>query len=955
MAISTRILTGVVLLTLVAVTPAQSNSDPTPPENPEATAESAGTTEYGNEDFIEEVHVTGTRIVRRDFNTPSPLTTVDKEIIEFSPQMTIEETLNQMPQVFPSNGRTANFAGDGLATIDLRGLGAGRTLVLLNGRRLAPTGTGNEVDLNNIPRFLLERVEIITGGTSAVYGSDAIAGVVNFITFSDYEGFGAEASYFVTEEGDGNSYDLGVAYGHNFANGRGNVTFYASWLDREALYGTDREFTSDLHADYGDGTLGPFGSWSTPAGVVRWPYADLGDGWVNVTFDKDGRPREFPGFEEAYNFNEVVYIQLPLTRYSIGTMGHYDLSDRFEGYFEASFTRNEPTQNLAPVPAWKDIEINLDNPVLAPQARQLFTDFYSCDDNLACISYSKRFPEFGQRLAEHRRDYARIVAGFRGEIGKGWDIDAWVTYTNASSELHLYNSASYSRYLQGMLIDPLTNQCYDPGGGCVPLNVFGEENLSPEAVEFLRYPAFRNETERTQMLASVYVTGSPFDTWAGPFDMAAGAEWRRDDTEFQADEAFLSGDILGWSGTAPVVGVEDVFEIYAEAVIPLLSGRAWAEHLELEIGARYSDYERAGGNWTYKAGGMWQPFDSLRLRAMFQRSTRAPNSAELFREQSVSYGRVIRDPSDDPCSASADPVANGNVEKCILQGLPESQIGVFEATKDWVAEYTHGGNPYLEPETGETWTVGAVITPGFAPNLALTVDYFDMQVTDTIGGISSFDICFDELNTGNVFCDNLLRGPSGNIDEVTDVTSNRGLAETTGIDTQIQYRSDLPGWLAIGEHSSDVTFSLYWTHYFSHKSQENPVTTIYDCVGYFGWPCDLIAYPENRLISTIDYRSGPLGMHLTWRWIEGTQNGYWFDPWFSEEYPPAIPEVADKNYLDLGFSYDFNDRFRVYFLIANLTDTDPPQMALQAETNNTDMGLYDVFGRSYLLRLSAHF
>jgi outer membrane receptor protein involved in Fe transport len=925
--------------------------------NPQSleTAESAASNDFTEEEVMEEVHVTGTRIARRDFNTPSPLTTVDLEAIEFTPQMTIEETLNQMPQVFPSDGRTANGTGDGMATVDLRGLGAGRTLVLLNGRRLAPTGTGNQADLNNIPRFLVERIEIITGGTSAVYGSDAIAGVVNFITVSDFEGFGAEASYYVTGEGDGNTYDLAVGYGHNFSNGRGNITLYASWLEREALLATEREFTSKLHADYGDGTLGPYGSWSTSAGVVRWPRADLGDGPVPVTFNKDGTPREFAGFSEAYNYNQVQYIQVPLTRLALGATGHYDFSDRFEGYFEASFTRNELTRNMAPAPAWIDFEVNLDNPVLTPEARQLFTDFYGCADNLACISYSKRFPEFGQRLAEYKRDYARIVAGFRGELGKGWDIDAWVTYTNASSLIQLYNSVSYSRYLQGMLVDPLTNECYDPSGGCVPLNVFGEENLSPEAIEFLRYPALQNEMERTQKLASVYVTGSPFDTWAGSLDMAVGLDWRSDDTEFRADDAFLTGDVLGFGGEAPVVGVEDVFEIYSEAVIPLLSDKSWAEHLELEIGARYSNYERAGGVWTYKAGGMWQPFEDLRLRAMYQRSIRAPNSTELFREQSVNYGRVVRDPSSDPCSASADPVGNGNVEKCIIQGLPESQIGVFEATKDYIAEFTHGGNPDLQPETGETWTVGAVYTPGFSSNLTISVDYFEMKVTDTIGGISSFDICFDALNTDSVFCDNIWRDASGNIAEVTNLTSNRGLLEVNGIDSQIQYGVDLPEWLAIGDHFSDISFNLFWTHYFTHKSQENPVTTIYDCVGYFGWPCDYIAYPENRLTANINYTSGPLGVHLTWRWIEGTKNGYWFDPYFSEEFPPAIPEVVDKNYLDLGVSYAFGDRFQTHFVIANVLDTQPPEMALQAFINNTDMGLYDVFGRSYYIRLSAHF
>ncbi len=907
---------------------------------------------------IEEIVVTGSRIMRRDFDVPSPLATIDKAEIEFTPQATIEETLNQMPQVFPSFGRTSNNPSNGMANVDLRGLGPGRSLVLLNGRRLAPTGTGNEVDLNNIPRFLLQRIEIITGGTSTVYGSDAIAGVVNFITVSDFEGFGIEASFNTTEKSDAQSYDLSLAYGHSFDDGRGNVSVYANWFDRDPLFASERSFTSNLYVDGWDGDLYPWGSWSTPAGVVRWPQADLGNGPAPVTFNADGTPREFGGWDEVYNYAEVNYVQVPINRLALGAMGHYGFTDRIEGYFEVSFTRNEPALDLAPAPAWIDFEVNLDNPVLTPEARQLFTDFYACDANLACISYSKRFPEFGPRIAEFVHDYSRIVAGFRGELGEHWDIDGWVTYTDASSELFLRNSASYSRYLQGMLVDPLTNECYDPSGGCVPLDVFGEERLSAEAIEFLRYPYFTDKTRRTQKLASVYVTGSPLEIWAGPIDTAFGIDWRSDETNFKSDDAFLTGDVLGWGGEAPISGTEAVVEIYSEAVLPLFADKSWARRLELELGARYSQYERAGGVWSYKAGGIWQVLDGLQFRVMRQRSVRAPNSIELFEEQSVSYGRWIRDSFQDPCSASADPVGNNVAEKCIVQGLPEGQIGIFEATEDYVVESRSGGNPELQPEIGKTWTLGVVVKPAAVAGLAISLDYFSLEVKDTIGGVDSFLICFDPLNVENVFCDNIQRDASGNIARVTDIMSNKGLLDATGFDSVIQYTTDLPEWLAFKDNIADFSVALNLTHYLTHETQENPVTRVVDCIGYFGWPCGYLAYPKSRVTTNLNYTSGPLGMHLTWRWIEGTTNAApmgWDVYPGSEDFILAIPEISDKHYLDFGLSYWFGDRVQLRLGVANLMGTDPPDMADQAWANNTDMGLYDVFGRSYYLTFSTQF
>jgi outer membrane receptor protein involved in Fe transport len=905
---------------------------------------------------IDEIVVTGSRIKRRDFNTPSPLATINSDDFVFSGQATIEEALNQMPQVVPVSARATNW-GDGTAKVDLRGLGPGRSLVVLNGRRVAPTGIDNAVDLNNIPQFLISRVEIITGGASAVYGSDAIAGVINFVTKEDFVGFGIEAGISTTAQGDAESYNLNLAYGHDFADGRGNVAMYANIVERKALFAGDREHTRIQYWDDWEGNLIAAGSWSTPAGVVRWPEADLGDGPVNVTFDPDGTPRTFDDLSDTYNYQPVSYLQIPLDRLALGLMGHYDLSERFEVYLETSFVRNEPAMQNAPAPAWTDIEVNLDNPMLSPEARQLFSDQFNCAPNLACLNFSNRFLELGPRQVNHEQDYARIVAGFRGDLGRGWDIDGWVTYTEGSSLVQVHNDASRSRYLQGLLVDPLTGECFDPSDDCVPLNVFGEGNFSAEGADFIRLKPHENVTEQNQKLASVFVTGSPVQTWAGPLDVALGVEWRRDDTYYEADDALFSGDSLSWPHSSTVQGIEEVYEVYAEGVVPLASDKAWADYLGLEVGGRYSDYKHAGGMWTYKAGAEWQPLEDLRLRGMYQRSTRAPNSSELFEEQSTyTQWFVWWETFEDPCSASADPVGNGIVDKCLIQGLPADQIGVFEATVRYPVEFLGGGNPNLVPEVGETWTVGTVISPRLLSNWTFTFDYFALEVTDTIGDVDVFEICFDPVNVGHVFCENIRRDASGNMAHFTQLTSNRGVLETTGFDAQIQYNADLPDFLSAGRHAAAIGVNVYWTHMLTNKEQENPATETLECAGYFGWPCDSRAYtlPENRVTANMHYASGPFGVHLGWRWIDGTKNAAPLGSHIFGVPDPilAIPVVDDQHYVDLALSYDFSGHLTTELGVNNLLDNDPPMMDT---INNTDTGLYDVFGRSYFLAMAARF
>ena len=267
------------------------------------------TDQEGTDQAVEELVVTGSRLKRRDFHAPSPITTLEEDVLSFSGQATLEETLNQMPQLTPDFGRVANNPGDGTARLNLRGLGAGRTLVLLNGRRLAPSGTGSSVDVNNLPQALIDRVEIITGGAATVYGSDAIAGVINFITRDEYDGVSLSASAYTTESGDSGIVDFNASFGHNFANGRGNITLFGGIYDRSPSFAGDREFSAIPWIDAGKEELVQGGSLSAPPGVLVYvPDANLGSPAELATFDDYGE--HFSGCHcgvrnRPYNFEEL--------------------------------------------------------------------------------------------------------------------------------------------------------------------------------------------------------------------------------------------------------------------------------------------------------------------------------------------------------------------------------------------------------------------------------------------------------------------------------------------------------------------------------------------------------------------------------------------------------------------------------------------------------------------------
>lgn len=917
-----------------------------------------------DDDSVEEIVVTGSRLIRRDTTAPSPIMTIDRESILNSGQPTLEETLNSLPQVQPGFGRTSNNPGDGTAQIDLRGIGSGRTLVMLNGRRMAPAGIESSVDVNSLPSVLMERVEVITGGATTVYGADAIAGVVNFITRKDFDGFSLETSYYATEHGDSDILDVNVAWGHEFTNG--NITLFGGWLDREPLFQADRSHSAQtLTDDWFTGQILPGGSTTTPAGTLGFPRVDWGSGPARTTWDSDGNPREWLDPQDRYDFGPINYMQLPLERISAGALFNYNFTDSVELYSELTFTRNEITQSLAPAGTFGAFfAINTDNPVLTPANAQLLSDFgFPLGGNLVGISLSRRLPELGLRIADSQKDYTRLLVGLRGELSENWDYDVWVTHTIGEETRLERNDGSYSRFQQGLLVNPITGECFDPSGGCVPINPFGEGNLSQAALDFFGVAPYETTVDRDQTLLSAYVRGTPFEMPAGDVAMALGVEWREDSASLIADEALFSGDTLGWAADSNVVGEESVSEIYGEAIIPLLSDMAAANYLGIEVGARFSDYDNAGELETWKVGADWEIVEGVRIRAMLQQSARAPNLREAGQIPFPSEGNVVfNDPRQDPCSASADPIGNGYSDICIAQGIPAAQLGIFEATVGAPVIYQIGGNPNLNPELADTFTAGLVITTWESWTIA--IDYFDLQVEDTIGGVAAMSICFDPGNAARATCDRIQRDPlSYDVNYVDETADNLGNLETHGLDTQINYTTEVSNWLAFGQGYANIDISLIWTHVYKNSIQGDPASTEINCVGTFGYACGWFGndwvFPEDRVSASFAWSTDDWRAQLSYRWIEGTDNSVFVaGPLFgfpAQFISTAIPSIGSDSYFDFSLTHDISDNVSVGLTIANLFDRDPAFLADNGSAANTDTEFYDVFGRAYTLRFKLNY
>ncbi len=928
----------------------------------------------------ETVQVTGSRIIKQDFVSNSPIATVGAEQFELTGTVNTEGLLNTLPQTVPGLDRTSNNPGGGIATVDLRGLGESRTLVLVDGRRVVPSTGGGVVDINNIPAALIERVEVVTGGASAVYGSDAVAGVVNFILKDDFEGAEFSAGYEVTGEGDADVWSANATVGGNFAEGRGNAVVSLGYTKRESLLQGARDFATFAQFDDGAGNLYNGGSSGVPQTALYSGFT-MPSGARGI-FNTDGTLRDFVTSgddNDFYNYAPVNYIQLPQERIQINGKADYEISDRVEVYASAFMANNTVPQQLAPTPAFYprtgEVSISLDNnPFIAPSAQQLIsdsigsgvdTDGDGIDDEfvLGASGLRRRLEEVGPRIANNEFTAFQVELGTTVELTDNWFLDLSFSEGRTKGTENQSGNVNTDRLLQALTLADADGDgnvdvdadgnpsCANPdsNGGltaCVPINLYGAGNISQEAADFIKTLVVIDlDYEMTNFVANLSGdTSGWFELPGGPIGLAVGGEYREEQFAFNPSQDVAANTISGFNGSPPVAGGFDVSGFYGEAYLPFLSEVDFAEILALELAYRVEDYSTAGSTEAYKVAGEWAPVEDLRFRASFNTAVRAPSISELFAPQGENFP-----PAGDPCASSFSGDAALRA-LCEATGVPSANVGSsnIDLPSGQVREIS-GGNPDLFEESAETLTVGFVYSPSFIDNLTVTVDYFDIEITDVIsdfgGGANNvISTCYGDAELGSLgspFCNVISRGSDGLITEVSVTSQNVASLKLNGFDITADYMYDF------GE------YGLFGIDYVGTITDENTLLpfeggTPLTCAGEFGVDCD-DPQPEYKHRMSAKWAKGPYTAQLLWRHIGSSKDDEGLG------YQVAVTEIDAFNYFDLSGSWEINENFTLTGGIDNLFDEEPPILGDNQEQANTYPATYDVFGRTFFMRATARF
>jgi outer membrane receptor protein involved in Fe transport len=928
---------------------------------------------------IEEIITTGSRLVRTDLEAVSPIQVVDDEEFTISGIVNVEQKLNELPSILPSFGPSSNNPGDGTARVNLRGLGTPRTLVLVNGRRWVPSTQSGVVDLNTIPGTLIKQVDVVTGGASAVYGSDALAGVVNFQLVDDFEGLEIGALYDVTTEGDAEKYNFDITMGGNFDNGKGNAVVYAGYTKREALFQGDRDFSRFSLTDVAPvgtpgqnkktgvgGPLAAGGSSGVPGTrVFAGPTIDpdgvpgSGDEFTLGTFDSNGGALPWVEPDSRFNYAPDNYLQLPQERYTLTAMAHYDLSDSVTAYTDLTYTNNLVPQELAPTPAFTGyMEVNPDSPFFGPEVQAALdairTDtngdgVINGDDNAILPYIGRRMVENGSRQSRDTRNIFRMLLGLRGDISDNWGWDAYYSTAQLNYNQLLNNDVAASRFRQAIAVTDDGLSCQDPSGGCAPLNIFGPGNISDAAIDFINVGA-ANVTKLKYEVFSASINGQLGSIGdAAPIQVAFGFERRDDDSDYRPDAFLSAGDVMGFNAGKATVGGYDVSEFFAEIDVPLLSGVPGAESLSIWAAGRASDYSNIKSTVnSYATALNWAPIEQLTLRAGYQRAVRAPNVNELFQGQSQGFPGAT-----DPCSVTGTAAGTGPgdtvYDLCLASGVPAAAIGTFTQANVQI-EGLFGGNPNLEEEESDTYTFGAVIQP--IDGLDITIDYFDISVEGAIsilgGSVSNvLDICYNQVqDLGSQFCQAITRRGDGNVDVVNVLNENIGFIETKGIDLAVNWVMDMDAGIA-GDGS---TLSVNLRSTFLDTYDEKPVAEldrVNKCAGThdndLGFCSNGTPRPEQLYNTRVTWASGPLTLSMLWRYIDKTAMANIVNEG-ADPRLESVPYTDEQNYVDLSAAYQFTDAFRLNVGIKNLFDERPNHLGDQQNEGNTWLESFDIIG-----------
>jgi outer membrane receptor protein involved in Fe transport len=963
----------------------------------------------------EEMTVTGSRIVQPNLESISPVTSITSEDISSTGKVRVEDIINQLPQAFAAQGANISNGSTGTATVNLRGLGSSRTLVLVNGRRLMPGDPrgDNAADLNQIPSALVKRVEVLTGGASAVYGADAVAGVVNFIMDTDFEGVRLEANYdfnqhhndndaadvvaangFPLPEDDvktGYARDVTFALGVGSAEDKGHAVFYATYRKQDAVLQAQYDYSAcTLGSSAGGDTTGAFNCGGSYTAYPGW-FADLQDNdGVDyfVTLEPGGGIRNYgPDFNpgvDLFNFGPINYYQRPDERYTAGVFTDYKLDEHVDVYGEFMYMNDRSVSQIAPSGSFfQEALVNCNNPLLsAAEVQAWCTDDGIGADGFADLLIGRRNIEGGGRQDDLGHQSYRAVVGARGPITDVWSYDTSILYGTTHLNQTYQNDFQTDRIANSLQttdgVNCLVNTDDDAANddpACVPWDIFsinadGSSNVSPEALAYLQVPAvLRGQNDER------VVNGNLTADWTDKVKLPSadsglaanfGFEYRHEETFTTPDATFQAGALAGQGGaTTPVQGQFHVRELFTELRLPLVQGKTGVQDLSFEGGYRFSDYSNGPETDTYKYGLNYSPVDAVRFRGSFQRAVRAPNIGELFSVVSVSL-----DGSTDPCAGAVDAngLVNGHTQaECALTGVTADQFGHIRANA--AAQYNglQGGNPDLTPEKADTTSFGIVFQPPFVRNLVVALDYFDIDIEDVILGGALADTYINKcLDTGNsAFCDLIHRDEFGSLwltpnGYIVDTQLNIGGLGTKGVDVQASYAFDVGAAGRLG-------FNLVGTWLDELTTTPLVGDQPFDCKGFFGNQCGT-PNPEWRhsLRATWNAPWRGIDVSLNWRYFDPVDVELLSDdPTLNVDTPPdQVPEsdahFASRSYIDMTASITFADKYTFRVGANNLFDVDPP---LVGQDNcpvvycngNTFAQVYDVLGRQWFATLTMDF
>lgn len=774
---------------------------------------------------VERIQVTGSRIKRADMEGANPVQVITREDLVSSGISNMGDILQEIPSVAGAGTNTAiNNGGSGSIRVSLRGLGSSRTLVLLNGRRIVASGTGadSSVDLSTIPTAIVKRVEVLKDGASAIYGSDAIGGVVNIITRDDFEGFEFNASYDVgTENNDGETKSMDFTIG--FAGDKGNAVVNAYYVQQGAQWSGDRDWSKyELGMDWETGELNKGGSSAPPWGRYNGVDA-LVDGkeCSSLTHGAGSGPGQSDptdfsnatGYDcwswdkDTYNYAPANYHLTPQERYGIFASGSYELNDYVRVFTELSFNRRTSDTKLAPLP-------------LAPLAFFGYPAPYSADnyynqqfgpkdkngDTVEISDWRRRMVETGGRDSRFRIETVRAMVGFDGEFDNGWGYE--VSYIFGANDSATAGAGGVNFEKVALAVGPsfmdvdgnvVCGTEADPIGGCVSLNTFGtpgtDSEVSQAMMDYITFEAHDFGSNEQQIL-SASIFGDAFELPAGTVGVAFGIEHREEKGADYPDALIALGITSGSSRTA-TSGNYSVNEAFFETSIPVVSGVVGVESLDIDFAIRYSDYDTFGSTTNHKIGIKWAPMDGLLVRGTSSTAFRAPSTSDLFAGSSDNSPQV------------ADPCATNPTAFCIADGVPAAG---FAPIGDQLSS-TLGGNIDAQPEEADIFTAGIVYSPEYVEGLSLTLDYWDIQVTNAISSIGEQLILTKCANEG-VYCDLITRYGAdagslyGNSKDIDNRTTNVGGVDSSGYDINVRYTTDLE----IGSLSVNLDTTYYDTY-----------------------------------------------------------------------------------------------------------------------------------------------